>query len=290
MNEIKIFEDDPELADPYSGRTQPQYCTPYEVYDRLREMRTAEENEFWQLLPDDLAELAAQDENMSHDMNRSRMYYYRDKADGILESFSDDDIPYMALALHQADAGRTTGFDTSEIIATLLNNSEAAKTVGLKRLVCEHILKNDPAKKKRYAEFIETLQIEVNDCDKRQDFCSIFDAILNTMKALGWLVERDGISDAGLLRRDVNTLFFVLRERVLKLDLGKYLVVFVQARELCLNFDRYVRELGATVQLNCDLKKFYAQKEAVLLEHYKAKEEAMRLEYEAKIMALGKAG
>jgi hypothetical protein len=286
MNEIKIFENDPELADPYSGRTQPQYSTPWEVYDRLQEMRTAEENNFWELLPDDLAELASQDENMSENMNRNRMYYYRDKAYGILESFSDDDIPYMALALYQADTGMTTDFDTSEIITTLLNNSEAAKMAGLKKLVCEHILKDDPAKKRRYGEFIETLQVEVNEYDKRQDFNSIFDTILGIMKGWGWLVELDGISGAGLLRRDVNTFYNALRERLLKLDLGKYLVVFVQGRELCLNFDRYIRELEATVQLNNDLRRFYAQKEAVLLEHYKAKEEALRLEYEAKLNLL----
>jgi hypothetical protein len=277
MNELTIFEVDPELQDPYSGVTQMQYISPYEVYDRLREMRDAEESTLYDLLPDELAELMVNDTDMNEDINRARLFYYHDRAAGLMETVGEDDLPFMELALYQADGGLNTGYDTSEVFLTIVHNEDLQKKVGLKSLVCKYIFRDDADKRKQYKQFAEFFEQELNDFPSKIEFINVFDTVLRIMKDnMNW------IKDEGnwvAIRCDVNSFYNALKDKINALDLGKYLTVFVQARELCLSFDRFIRELGATAQLNRDLKLFYEKKEAALLAQYNDKIAALEAKY-----------
>jgi hypothetical protein len=280
MNELTIFEVDPELQDPYSGVTQMQYISPYEVYDRLREMHDAEKSTLYDLLPDELAELMESDTEMNEDVNMSRLFYYHDRAAGLMETFGDDDLPMMELALYQADGGLNTGYDTSEVLLTITSNEDLQKVVGLKSLVCKYIFRCEIDKNKKYKQFAKFFEQELHDFPSKLEFISVFEIVFRIMKDdMNWGKDMGDGSWAMVVRYDVNSFYDALKDKINALDLGKYLTAFVQARELCLSFDRFIRELGVTAQLNRDLKLFYEKKEAALLAQYNEKVAALEAKY-----------
>lgn len=286
MTEIAIIDRNPNAADPYSGEPENLYASPQEVYDRLSEMADEMENNLYDMLPNELIEKIQEDEYISEVFNQSRFFYYKDRAYALLENFNDldSDLRFMELALYQADKGEYSGYDTTEIIQQALFYEDVAKSVSFKSLFCKYIFDGDKFYSKKYKEFTEELYEILHDYDKKATYDSVESEILKLYQQYFNSGETLNYSGVMNIKQNVNHLFHAIADKVSKLDLRIYLSAFIQSRELCMNFDRYLQEMQMTVALHEDLKLFYKQKELALEMQYAEKIKELEARNKALLM------
>jgi len=257
-----------------------QYETSYKVIERIREMMSGEASCFEDALPDDLLEALYSDDTVNIEAIRDRFDYYGDKARLIVDATGTIDLEkYMALAVYQVDFGMSTGVDINSLLLTIAPDDELRKLLGFDNLFYKHILNNNICHKKQTKQCIEAALQLWQDEPTALTHTLVESGIKQALKS-----ELGDEFDIAIVRKRYRDFCYAINDKIKKLDLRAYLSIFIQGRELCLNYDRYVDELKRTVVLNQNLREFYRRKEAALLAEYEGKVaelEARRVALEA---------
>jgi len=257
-----------------------QYETSYKVIERIREMMSSEASCFEDALPDDLLEVLYSDDTVNIEAIRERFDYYGDKARMMVDATGTIDLEkYMTLAVYQVDFGMNTDIDINNLLLTIAPDDELRKLLGFDNLFYRHILNSNICHKKQTKQCIEAALQLWQDESAALTHTSVESGIRQALKS-----ELGDDCEAWVIIRRYRDFCHAINDKIKKLDLREYLSIFIQGRELCLNYDRFVDELKRSVALNQNLREFYKRKEAALLAEYEGKVaelEARRVALEA---------
>jgi hypothetical protein len=248
-----------------------------EIYETLREIAGGEEqNALYEIVPSEIWERYAETTYQNDETINRQKFHYQDQAQFLLEQVSYNDLWKINLAIYKVGGWEHGGYQFEDIIAEALGNEETRRLLDFKNLFLKFFDGVILGAKKNYADIIENWAEELHELDK-YSYDKLWHCLCNS-------VGEDNISNAAPAMaiaskfRDFST---AINKKIKGLDLLEYIGFMATARQVCQGYDRYIKELQATIAMHEDLKRYYQMKEQKLLAEYKEKEAALTARYAA---------